>query len=218
MLSRSSTSGATTPLRHPPQKTLTSPRQTGAQRALRSFDPQVVIHLAALVGGIGVNSARPGEFFYENLVMGATLMEQARLFGIRKLVVVGTVCAYPNNTPVPFREDDLWSKYPEETTPPMGWPRRCYWSRGRRIEPSTALIRSTCYPHNLYGPGDNFDPASPACHPGDDLRSSRPRGMQRPRSRRALGRWVSDTRILGATDGARAGGWSMLEVTRALSR
>jgi GDP-L-fucose synthase len=133
---------------------------TGAQEALRSFDPQIVIHLAALVGGIGVNSARPGEFFYENLVMGATLMEQARLFGIRKLVVVGTVCAYPKNTPVPFREDDLWSGYPEETNAPYGLAKKMLLVQGQAYRAQYGFDSIHLLPTNLYGPGDNFDPAS----------------------------------------------------------
>jgi GDP-L-fucose synthase len=133
---------------------------TGVRGALRSFDPQIVIHLAALVGGIGVNSARPGEFFYENLIMGTTLMEQARLFGIHKLVVVGTVCAYPKNTRVPFREEDLWSGYPEETNAPYGLAKKMLLVQGQAYRAQYGFNSIHLLPTNLYGPGDNFDPAS----------------------------------------------------------
>src|SRR5262245_28915482 len=90
------------------------------RRLYRAARPQIVIHLAAQVGGIGANRANPGQFFYENLMMGAQLMEEARRVGVEKFVAIGTVCAYPKFTPVPFREDDLWNGYPEESNAPYG--------------------------------------------------------------------------------------------------
>jgi GDP-L-fucose synthase len=135
-------------------------RANGVDGALRAFDPEIVIHMAALVGGIGANAARPGEFFYENLIMGTTLMEQARLFGIRKLVVVGTVCAYPKDTRVPFREEDLWSGYPEETNAPYGLAKKMLLVQGQAYRAQYGFNSIHLLPTNLYGPGDNFDPAS----------------------------------------------------------
>src|SRR5664280_2636789 len=96
----------------------------GIDRALADGRPQLVIHLAAVVGGIGANRGNPGRFFYENAIMGIQLMEQARLARVEKFVQVGTVCAYPKFTPVPFREDDLWNGYPEETNAPYGLAKR----------------------------------------------------------------------------------------------
>src|SRR6185369_13744915 len=110
----------------------------GVGDALADGEPQVVIHLAAVVGGIGANRENPGRFFYENAAMGIELMEQARLAGVEKFVQIGTVCSYPKFTPVPFREDDLWSGYPRRPTRPTDWPRRCSWSRARPTASSTA--------------------------------------------------------------------------------
>src|SRR5206468_4366161 len=93
-------------------------------RLLAAERPDVVIHLAAVVGGIGANRANPGRYFYENAIMGVVLMEEARRRGVTKFVSVGTVCAYPKHTPVPFREDDLWAGYPEETNAPYGMPKK----------------------------------------------------------------------------------------------
>lgn len=120
----------------------------------------MVIHLAAVVGGIGINREHPGKFFYENLMMGVQLIEYARQFKIPKFVALGTVCAYPKYTPVPFKEDDLWNGYPEETNAPYGLAKKMM------LEQSTAYRQEYGYnsifllPVNLYGPGDNFDPAS----------------------------------------------------------
>ena len=97
-----------------------------------------MFHLAAVVGGIGANRRHPGQFFYDNAIMRLQVIEQARLFGLGKVVVLGTVCAYPKFTPVPFREADLWNGYPEETMPPMAWPRRCCWCKPKPIGKNTA--------------------------------------------------------------------------------
>ncbi len=128
-----------------------------AERLFADVQPEVVFHLAAEVGGIGANQANPGRYWYANLMMGAHVLELSRLSSVRKLVLAGTVCAYPKFTPVPFREEDLWSGYPEETNAPYG------------VAKKTALVGAQAYreqygtdsifllPANLYGPGDNFD-------------------------------------------------------------
>ena len=120
--------------------------------------PDVVIHLAAVVGGIGANRAHPGRFFYENLVMGVETLEQARVFGVRKFVGIGTICSYPKFTPVPFREDDLWSGYPEETNAPYGLAKKMLLVQSQAYRQEYGMPAIHLLPVNLYGPGDNFDP------------------------------------------------------------
>lgn len=132
----------------------------GVVGALERYRPDVIIHLAALVGGIGANAANPGEFFYKNLMMGTQLMEEARLRGVGKMVVVGTVCAYPKLTPVPFREEDLWNGYPEETNAPYGLAKKMLLVQGQAYRAQYGFNSIYLLPTNLYGPGDNFDPAS----------------------------------------------------------
>jgi GDP-L-fucose synthase len=122
--------------------------------------PDVVIHLAARVGGIGANRENPGRFFYENAIMGMLLMEQARLHGTSKFVQVGTVCAYPKFTPVPFREDDLWNGYPEETNAPYGVAKKALLVQAQAYRTQYGFNAIYLLPANLYGPGDNFDLAS----------------------------------------------------------
>lgn len=122
--------------------------------------PDVVVHLAAIVGGIGANRAHPGRFFYENLVMGVETLEQARRFGVRKFVGIGTICAYPKFTPVPFREDDLWSGYPEETNAPYGLAKKMLLVQSQAYRAEYGFNAVHLLPVNLYGPGDNFDPAT----------------------------------------------------------
>lgn len=121
--------------------------------------PEVVIHLAAVVGGIGANRVNPGRFFYENLMMGAELMEQARRANVEKFVAVGTVCAYPKFTPVPFREDDLWGGYPEETNAPYGLAKKMLLVQAQAYREQYGLNAIYLLPVNLYGPRDSFDPA-----------------------------------------------------------
>jgi GDP-L-fucose synthase len=118
----------------------------------------VVIHLAAVVGGIGANRENPGRFFYENLVMGAELMEQARRRGLEKFVAVGTVCAYPKFTPVPFHEDDLWNGYPEETNAPYGLAKKMLLVQAQAYRDQYGFNAIYLLPVNLYGPWDSFDP------------------------------------------------------------
>jgi GDP-L-fucose synthase len=132
----------------------------GIERALADGRPQIVIHLAAVVGGIGANRENPGRFFYDNAVMGIQLMELARLSGVEKFVTVGTVCSYPKDTPVPFREEDLWNGYPEETNAPYGLAKKMLLVQGQAYRQQYGFNSIHLVPVNLYGPGDNFDPAS----------------------------------------------------------
>jgi GDP-L-fucose synthase len=129
-------------------------------RMLADARPEIIIHLAAVVGGIGANRENPGRFFYDNLMMGAQLMEQARLFGVAKLVAVGTVCSYPKFTPVPFREEDLWDGYPEETNAPYGLAKKMLLVQSQAYRQQYGFNSIFLLPVNLYGPGDNFDPQS----------------------------------------------------------
>jgi len=124
----------------------------------RETRPNVVIHLAAVVGGIGANRERPGEFFYDNLIMGAQLMEVARRIGVDKFVAIGTVCAYPKHTPVPFKEEDLWNGYPEETNAPYGLAKKMLLVQAQAYRQQFAFNCIYLLPVNLYGPRDNFDP------------------------------------------------------------
>ncbi len=129
-------------------------------RAYEEFKPQVVIHLAARVGGIGANRENPGTFFYDNLMMGAQLMEQARLHKVEKFVALGTVCAYPKFTPVPFMEENIWNGYPEETNAPYGLAKKMLLVQVQAYKEQYGFNGIFLLPVNLYGPGDNFDPAS----------------------------------------------------------
>jgi GDP-L-fucose synthase len=128
------------------------------RRLLKDTKPDVIIHLAAVVGGIGANQNNPGRFFYDNLMMGAQLMEEARLQKVSKFVAVGTVCAYPKFTSVPFREDDLWNGYPEETNAPYGLAKKMMLVQSQSYRQQYGFNSIFLLPANLYGPGDNFDP------------------------------------------------------------
>ncbi|HUH14873.1 MAG TPA: GDP-L-fucose synthase [Gaiellaceae bacterium] len=131
--------------------------QTDTARLFADARPELVFHLAAEVGGIGANRANPGRYWYANLVMGAHVLEQSRLDGVGKLVVAGTVCAYPKHTPVPFREDDLWEGYPEETNAPYGVAKKAILVGGQAYREQYGLNVVYLLPANLYGPRDNFD-------------------------------------------------------------
>jgi GDP-L-fucose synthase len=128
------------------------------ERMLKDAQPDMIIHLAAVVGGIGANQKNPGRFFYENLLMGTQLIEHARLQGVEKFVALGTVCAYPKFTPVPFREDDLWNGYPEETNAPYGLAKKMMLVQSQSYRDQYGYNSIFLLPSNLYGPGDNFDP------------------------------------------------------------
>ena len=131
-----------------------------ALRVLKDAQPDIVVHLAAKVGGIGFNQKYPGELFYDNLIMGAQLMEAARKFGVEKFVALGTICAYPKFTPVPFKEEDLWNGYPEETNAPYGLAKKMMLVQAQAYRAQYGFNAIYLLPVNLYGPGDNFDPAS----------------------------------------------------------
>ncbi|HYB42399.1 MAG TPA: GDP-L-fucose synthase [Candidatus Methylomirabilis sp.] len=133
-------------------------RETDIARLLREARPELVVHLAAVVGGIGANRESPGRFFYDNLMMGVQLMEQSRLAGVTKFVAIGTVCAYPKFVPVPFREDDLWDGYPEETNAPYGLAKKMLLVQSQAYRQQYGFNSIFLLPVNLYGPGDNFDP------------------------------------------------------------
>ena len=129
----------------------------------RLFDetrPSLVIHCAAVVGGIGANRAHPGRFFYENLMMGVQTMEEARRIGVEKFVAIGTICAYPKFAPVPFQEEELWRGYPEETNAPYGLAKKMLLVQAQAYRAEYGFNAIYVLPVNLYGPGDNFDPES----------------------------------------------------------
>jgi len=128
------------------------------KRLLAETQPDLVIHLAAVVGGIGANQRHPGRFFYENLMMGAQMMEQSRLHGVKKFVALGTVCAYPKHTATPFREEDLWNGYPEKTNAPYGLAKKMMLVQSQSYRQQYGFNSIFLLPANLYGPGDNFNP------------------------------------------------------------
>lgn len=127
-------------------------------RLYKFANPDIVIHLAAVVGGIGANMENPGRFFYDNLLMGVQMMEQGRLKGLEKFVALGTICCYPKFTPVPFKEEDLWKGYPEETNAPYGLAKKMLLVQSQAYRLQYNFNSIFLMPVNLYGPGDNFDP------------------------------------------------------------
>jgi GDP-L-fucose synthase len=135
-------------------------RQTDVQRLFELYTPQIIIHLAGVVGGIGANRERPGEFFYKNLMLGTLMMEYARLHGVEKFVCVGTICSYPKFTKVPFREEDLWAGYPEETNAPYGLAKKMLLVQAQAYRQQYGFCSIFLLPVNLYGPWDNFSPGS----------------------------------------------------------
>lgn len=135
-------------------------REEVAEELFRRNKFDLVIHLAGIVGGIGANSENPGKFFYDNIMMGVLMMEKARLAGVKKFVALGTICAYPKFTPVPFKEDDLWSGYPEETNAPYGLAKKMLLVQAQAYRQQYGFNAVYLLPVNLYGPGDNFDPMS----------------------------------------------------------
>ena len=132
--------------------------EMSAVRALyRDTQPTLLVHLAARVGGIGANRDNPGRFFYDNLMMGVQLLEVGRQVGLRKLVALGTICAYPKHCPVPFKEEDLWNGYPEETNAPYGLAKKILLVQSQAYRQQYGFDSVVLFPVNLYGPGDNFD-------------------------------------------------------------
>jgi GDP-L-fucose synthase len=134
--------------------------EAAVERLYAEARPDIVIHLAAVVGGIGANLANAGRFLYDNLVMGVMTMEYARRSGVKKFVGVGTICSYPKFTPVPFTEDRLWDGYPEETNAPYGLAKKMLLVQGQAYRQQYGFNAIHLLPVNLYGPGDNFDPQS----------------------------------------------------------
>jgi GDP-L-fucose synthase len=132
-------------------------REANVIRLYEDFRPDIVIHMAARVGGIGANRANPGKFFYDNLIMGAQLMEFARHYSVEKFVALGTICAYPKFTPIPFKEEDLWNGYPEETNAPYGLAKKMLLVQADAYRRQYGFNAIYLLPVNLYGPGDNFD-------------------------------------------------------------
>jgi GDP-L-fucose synthase len=132
-------------------------RVDAIERLFAEYRPEVLIHLAAVVGGIGANRANPGRFFHDNAMMGIQLIEAARRHGVEKTVVLGTICAYPKFTPVPFREEDLWNGYPEETNAPYGIAKKALLVKCQAYREQYGMNAIFLLPVNLYGPGDNFD-------------------------------------------------------------
>ncbi len=130
------------------------------RRLIEETRPDLTIHLAAQVGGIGANRENPGRFFFENLMMGVQLIEECRLQNVAKTITVGTICSYPKFTPVPFREDDLWIGYPEETNAPYGLAKKMLLVQSQAYRAQYSMNAVHVLPVNLYGPGDNFDPRS----------------------------------------------------------
>jgi len=145
-------------IRVPRSRDLDLRRWADCVEAVQDID--LIIHLAAKVGGIGYNMANPGSLFYDNAVMGIQVMEAARQAGVAKFVAVGTICAYPKFTPVPFREEDLWNGYPEETNAPYGLAKKMLLVQAQAYRQQYGFNAIYLLPVNLYGPGDNFDPAS----------------------------------------------------------
>jgi len=134
--------------------------RSNVQRMYDDFRPDLVIHLAAVVGGIGANREHPGEFYYKNMAMGLFMLEEARLRKIEKFVALGTICAYPKFTPVPFKEKDLWNGYPEETNAPYGLAKKMMLVQSQAYRQEYGFNSIFLLPVNLYGPRDNFNPAS----------------------------------------------------------
>lgn len=132
----------------------------GIKRVLKDSSPDIVLHLAAVVGGIGANQRHPGSFFYDNIMMGVPLMEEARKIGVEKFVAIGTICAYPKFAKVPFKEDDLWDGYPEETNAPYGLAKKMLLVQSQAYRQEFGFNSIFLLPVNLYGPGDNFSEAS----------------------------------------------------------
>jgi dTDP-glucose 4,6-dehydratase/GDP-L-fucose synthase len=132
-------------------------KQTEIKQAFRASQPDVVIHLAATVGGIGANRENPGKYFYENIIMGVELMEQARKYGVEKFSILGTICSYPKHTPVPFKEEDLYKGYPEETNAPYGIAKKALLTQSRAYRKQYDFNSIYLMPVNLYGPQDDFD-------------------------------------------------------------
>ncbi len=178
-------------------------RRESIRRVFRMAQPQVIVHLAAVVGGIGANRENPGRYFYDNAIMGIELLEQARLSGVEKFVVIGSICSYPKHTPVPFREDDLWNGYPEETNAPYGLAKKMLLVQAQAYRQQYGLNAVTLLPVNLYGPGDNFDPNTSHVIPALIRKALQARNAGRP-TLEAWGTGSASREFLFVRDAARA--------------
>lgn len=178
-------------------------RRDDIDRMLAEHTPAAVVHLAAVVGGIGANRAEPGRFFYDNALMGIHLLEACRVAGVAKTVVAGTVCAYPRDTPVPFGEDHLWNGYPEATNAPYGLAKKMLLAQGQAYRQQYGMNVVHLLPVNLYGPGDNFDLDTGHVIPAMVRRFSEARDRQAP-SVRLWGDGTATREFLFVTDAARA--------------
>jgi GDP-L-fucose synthase len=134
--------------------------ESAVRKLFQDAKPEILFHLAAVVGGIGANRENPGRFFYANAIMGIQLLEYARRFGVEKTIIVGTVCSYPNIVPVPFREENLWDGYPEVTNAPYGLAKKMLLVQSQAYREQYGMNNVYLLPANIYGPLDNFDPAS----------------------------------------------------------
>ncbi|MDD3296700.1 MAG: GDP-L-fucose synthase [Candidatus Omnitrophica bacterium] len=135
-------------------------KMNAVKRVYQDTKPDIVIHLAAVVGGIGANKENPGKFFYDNIMMGIQLMHEAMEFGVKKFVALGTICSYPKFTPVPFKEENIWDGYPEETNAPYGLAKKMLLVQAQSYRQQYGFNSIFLLPVNLYGPGDNFNPQS----------------------------------------------------------
>jgi GDP-L-fucose synthase len=141
----------------PRQREFDLTQESAISRLLEEARPDIVIHLAAVVGGIGANQQHPGEYLYKNLIMGTQLIEKARHFKVQKFVAIGSICAYPKWAPIPFKEEDLWNGYPEETNAPYGLAKKMMLVQSQAYRQEYGFNSIYLLPVNLYGPGDNFD-------------------------------------------------------------
>lgn len=180
-----------------------------ATRLFKKIKPDIVVHLAARVGGIGANREKPGEFFYDNLTMGVFLLDQAYRHNVEKFVALGTICCYPKFTPVPFKEENLWDGYPEETNAPYGLAKKMLLVQSTAYRQQYSFNSIFLMPVNLYGPGDNFDPASSHVIPALIKKFTDAMGGKKA----ARERIVSDSPILNVYD-AQVEVWGTGKATR----
>jgi GDP-L-fucose synthase len=178
-------------------------RREAVRRMFRVTRPDVVVHLAAVVGGIGANRANPGRYFYENAIMGIQLLEEARLAKVGKIVVIGSICSYPKHTPVPFREEELWNGYPEETNAAYGLAKKMLLVQAQAYRQQYGMSAITLLPVNLYGPGDNFDPESSHVIPALVRKALEARDAKQP-SIEVWGTGSASREFLFVRDAARA--------------
>lgn len=177
--------------------------RVSVRRMFQAARPEVVIHLAAVVGGIQANRDNPGRFFFDNAIMGIQLMEEARLHGVDKFVGVATICSYPKFTPVPFKEEDLWNGYPEETNAPYGLAKKMLLVQAQAYRQQYDFNAITLFPVNLYGPRDNFDPETSHVIPALIRKALEARDFDKP-TMSVWGTGTASREFLYADDAAEA--------------